>query len=379
MTTNSRAALALFALQLAASAAAAAEPRARDLGIPFERSTPGALNAITDVPGVGVGQVTLIEGTDVRTGVTAVVPRLFKDKPPAQCFGASFSLNGNGEMTGLPWVDESGLVEGPILITNTNSVGIVRDAVIKYAARKFGPDGLWSLPIVAETWDGPLNDIYGHHVKEEHALMAIDRAAGGPVAEGAVGGGTGMVCYEFKGGIGTASRIVKVRNDSYTVGVLVQANFGRRPQLLIAGIPVGLEIPEGVFREKEAGSIIIVVATDAPLLPHQMKRLARRAGLGVARTGGVAGNGSGDIFIAFSTANPKAADTGAVVPLEMLPLGDMDGLFEAVASATQESIMNALVAGKTMDGYKGSHIIGLPHDRVVEILKRHNRLAPPQP
>ena len=260
----------------------------------------------------------------MRTGVTAVVPRLFKDKPPAQCFGASFSLNGNGEMTGLPWVDESGLVEGPILITNTNSVGIVRDAVIKYAARKFGPDGLWSLPIVAETWDGPLNDIYGHHVKEEHALMAIDRAAGGPVAEGAVGGGTGMVCYEFKGGIGTASRIVKVRKDSYTVGVLVQANFGRRPQLLIAGIPVGLEIPEGVFREKEAGSIIIVVATDAPLLPHQMKRLARRAGLGVARTGGVAGNGSGDIFIAFSTANTKAADTGAVVPLEMLPLGDMD-------------------------------------------------------
>ena len=355
----------------------AAPARARDIGVPFERSTPGPLNAITDVPGLGVGHVTLIEGKNVRTGVTAVVPRMFKDKPPAKCFGASFSLNGNGEMTGLPWVDESGLVEGPVLITNTNSVGVARDAVIKYAARKFGPDGLWSLPIVAETWDGTLNDIYGHHVKDEHAFAAIDAAAAGSVAEGAVGGGTGMICYEFKGGIGTASRVVEVRKQNYTLGVLVQANFGRRPQLRIAGIPIGLEIKEDAVYEKETGSIIIVVATDAPFLPHQLKRFARRASLGIARTGGVAGNGSGDIFIAFSTANPRADDIGAVIPIDMLPLDDMDPFFEAVASATEESIVNALVAGRTMEGFGGRKVIGLPLDRVKGILKRHNRLVDP--
>ncbi len=360
----------------------AGEPRARDAGIPFERSTPGPLNAITDVPGVGVGHLTLIEGAGVRTGVTAVVPRLFKDEPPAQCFGAGATLNGNGEMTGIHWVEESGLLEGPILITNTNSVGVVRDATIKYAARRWKRGAgntyqeLWSLPIVAETWDGTLNDIYAHHVKEEHAFAAIDTAKGGPVAEGAVGGGTGMICYEYKGGIGTASRIVVVRDKRYALGVLVQANFGRRPQLRIAGLPVGLELNEDMLWSRDNGSIIVVVATDAPLLPHQLKRLARRAGLGIARTGGVAGNSSGDIFVAFSSANTGAAGTGRVVPLEMLPLSDMDGFFEAVASATEESIVNALVAGRTMEGHDGSRVVGFPVERVREILKRHNRLAP---
>lgn len=368
---------ALMALVSGASGPAlGATPRARDLGIPFERSTPGPLNAITDVAGVAVGHVTLVDGDDIRTGVTAVVPRVFDDKPPAQCFGASFRLNGNGEMTGLPWVDESGLVEGPILLTNTNSVGVVRDAVIKYAARKFGPTGVWSLPIVAETWDGTLNDIYGHHVRESHAFEAIEGARGGAVAEGAVGGGTGMICFEFKGGIGTASRLVQAGGRRYVVGALVQANFGRRPQLRIAGLPVGLEIKEDAIYEKEGGSIIIVIATDAPLLPHQLARLARRGALGIARTGGIAGNSSGDIVLAFSTANPRAGDSAAgVVALEMLPAAEMDEIFEAVAGATEESIINALVAGRTMVGYEKNRVIGLPHDRVRTILRRHGRLV----
>ncbi|HET7293653.1 MAG TPA: P1 family peptidase [Vicinamibacteria bacterium] len=352
----------------------AAEPRARDLGIPFSFGTPGKWNAITDVPGVAVGHVTLIEGEGVRTGVTAVMPRGNGDEARRPCFGGMFSLNGDGEMTGSHRTEEFGLLDGPVMLTNTNSVGVVRDALSRYAARRWPPKRLWtvwSIPVVAETWDGPMNDIYGFHVRAEHAFQAIDGAASGPVAEGSVGGGTGMDAYEFKAGIGTASRVLAKEQGGYTVGVLVQANHGLRHQLLIAGIPVGLELPAEKPRTEDSGSIIIVVATDAPLLPHQTKRLARRASLGLARTGSVSGNTSGDLFVAFSTANPRAGDSDAVVPLEMLANDRMGPLFEAVVGATEEAIVNALVAGRTMTGHVGTRVVGLPHDKVQAILKRH--------
>lgn len=356
--------------------------RARDLGIPFDFGQPGRHNAITDVSGVEVGHVTLIEGEGVRTGVTAVLPRGSSPSAPDQCFAGYFSLNGNGEMTGTPWIEESGLLEGPVLLTNTNSVGVVRDAVIDYAARRFGTadawgEPIWSLPVVAETWDGPLNDIYGRHVKAEHAVSAIEGARSGPVAEGNVGSGTGMVCYGFKGGIGSASRVLPATDGGHTVGVLVQANFGLRHQLRIAGVPVGAELAHETPGAKDAGSIIILVATDAPLLPHQLKRLARRASLGLARTGSVAGNSSGDLFLAFSTANPRAGDRGGSVSLAMIPNDRMGPLFEATVGATEEAIVNALVAARTMTGHKGHRVEGLPHDRVKEILRRHGRLVEP--
>jgi D-aminopeptidase len=373
------AALAVLASSLAIPVSApAAEPRARDLGIPFDFGTPGRWNAITDVPGVEVGHVTLIEGDSVRTGVTAVLPRGKGEAARDQCFGGFFSLNGNGEMTGTAWLEESGLLEGPVMITNTNSVGVVRDAVISYAARRWGPRGyqeLWSLPVVAETWDGQLNDIYGMHVKAEHAFRALDGASSGSVAEGNVGGGTGMICYEFKGGIGTASRVLAAPAGGYAVGVLVQANFGLRHQLRIAGLPMGRELREGLVYSKDTGSIIIVVATDAPLLPHQLKRLARRAALGLARTGSVAGNGSGDLFVAFSTANARAADKEGTTGLQMLPNDRMGPLFEATVGATEEAIVNALVAGRTMRGHEGHEVLGLPHERVRDILRRHGLLV----
>ncbi|PYQ10697.1 MAG: aminopeptidase [Acidobacteria bacterium] len=362
--------------------------RARDLGLPFEFGTPGRLNAVTDVPGVEVGHVTLLEGDAVRTGVTAVLPR-GRGKPGlGPCFAGAFSLNGNGEMTGIAWVEESGLLEGPVVITNTNSVGVARDAVIDYARKRLPgaedwPGATWSLPVVAETWDGYLNDIYGMHVRSEHVFQAIDAARGGPVAEGNVGGGTGMICYEFKGGIGTASRALAAADGGYTLGVLVQANFGRRHQLLVGGLPVGRELTgdliytrRGTPDPTEAGSIIIVVATDAPLLPHQLKRLARRAALGVARTGSVSGNGSGDLFLAFSTANPRLGDVKGTIPLSMLPNDRMGPLFEATVGATEEAIMNALVAARTMSGRAGHRVVALPQDRVRDILRRHLRLAP---
>jgi D-aminopeptidase len=387
--------LAAVSLALTAATAAAQEPsppRARDLGIPFEFGTPGRHDAITDVPGVEVGHVTLIEGDRVRTGVTAVLPRGRGKSGLDQCFGGAFSLNGNGELTGVAWLEESGLLEGPVLITNTNAVGVVRDAVIDYA-RKHWPsaegwaDAFWSLPVVAETWDGHLNDIYGMHVRPEHAFQAIDGARPGPVAEGNVGGGTGMICYEFKGGIGTSSRVLGGADGGFTLGVLVQANFGRRHQLLVAGVPVGRELRDDLVYGRddsatstsatlERGSIIIVVATDAPLLPHQLKRLARRAALGLARTGSVAGNGSGDLFVAFSTANPRVGDAKGTVPLAMLPNERMGALFEATVGATEEAILNALVAARTMTGIDGHRVTALPHDRVREILRRHLRLAP---
>ena len=284
-------------------------------------------------------------------------------------------------MTGTTWVEESGLLEGPVMITNTHSVGVVRDAVIAHRVNHGKPDPSgywWSLPVVAETWDGYLNDINGFHVKPQHVSDALEGAKTGPVPEGNVGGGTGMICHEFKGGIGTSSRRLDERQGGYTVGVLVQANHGLRGQLRIAGVPVGQEISEGAIRRREAGSIIIVVATDAPLLPHQLKRLARRASLGLARTGSVSGNGSGDIFIAFSTANPDAANSGKVVRVEMLPLDRMDPLFEATVQATEEAIVNALVAAETMRGINDREVIALPTDRLREVLKKYNRLMEPE-
>lgn len=371
--------LVLFILLAFSNVLFADQTRARDLGVPLE-GTPGRFNAITDVEGIEVGHVTLISGDGklqvgkgpVRTGVTAVLPRGKKNLAPV--FSGWFSLNGNGEMTGTTWIEESGFLEGPVLITNTHSVGIVRDAVIGWLTRQEGMQQAWGLPVVAETYDGWLNDINGFHVKEEHAWQAIDQAAAGPVKEGNVGGGTGMICYEFKGGIGTSSRKLNEKQGSYTVGVLVQANFGLRPQLTIAGVPVGAEIRDGAIWSVETGSIIIVVATDAPLLPHQLKRLARRASLGVARTGGVSGNGSGDIFIAFSTANPQATGEESPRPLMMLQNGKMNPLFEATVQATEEAIINALVAAETMTGVDDHRVVELPHDRLREVLSKYNRL-----
>ncbi|BDC52393.1 aminopeptidase [Bryobacterales bacterium F-183] len=345
-------------------------PRARDLGIPFD-GKPGPLNAITDVKGVAVGHSTIIRDTNVRTGVTAVLPR-GRDNSDA-VFAGWFSLNGNGEMTGTTWIEESGFLEGPVMITNTHSVGIVRDAVIEHQVKNAKP-GMqsWGLPVVAETYDGHLNDINGFHVKREHAFEAIDTAKSGvAVPEGSVGGGTGMVCHEFKGGIGTASRLLP---GGYTLGVLVQCNYGLRRQLRIAGAPVGQEIAEGAFRQAEQGSIIIVIATDAPLLPHQLKRLARRASMGIARTGSTSGNGSGDIFVAFSTANPQAAAPKNLRSLQMVPNEELNPIFNATIEAVEESVVNALVAGRTLTGFQGHTVLGLPHDKTVEALKRYNRL-----
>lgn len=364
-------------------------PRARDLGVPFD-GTPGSLNAITDVAGVTVGHTTLISGEGklevgkgpVRTGITAVLPR-GKDSMNNPVFAGWFSQNGNGEMTGTTWVGESGFLEGPVMVTNTHSVGVVRDAVIQWRVANDPPDPSgywWSLPVVAETWDGWLNDINGFHVKAEHAFHAIDSAAGGPVQEGSVGGGTGMICNEFKGGIGTASRRLADAAGAYVVGALVQCNYGLRPNLRIAGVPVGLEIPEhpaysDTGSEAEHGSIIVVVATDAPLLPHQLQRVARRVSLGLGRTGSYAGNGSGDIFIAFSTANSGAAATEGTVPLTMLPNERMDPVFAATVQATEEAIVNAMVAAQTMTGAENHRAIGLPHDKLRAVLKKYRRLV----
>jgi D-aminopeptidase len=365
------------------------KPRARDLGVPFD-GVPGPLNAITDVPGVTVGQTTLISGDGklqigqgpVRTGVTAVLPR-GKDSMTIPVFAGWWSLNGNGEMTGTTWVEESGFLEGPAMITNTHSVGVVRDAVIQWRVAHGQPDPTgywWSLPVVAETWDGWLNDINGFHVKPEHAFHAIDSATSGPVEEGNVGGGTGMICNEFKGGIGTSSRKLDTKAGGYTVGVLVQCNYGVRPNLRIAGVPVGKEIPEypayasASFGELDRGSIIVVVATDAPLVSHQLKRLARRVSLGLGRNGSISGNGSGDIFIAFSTANAGATAADHVVDLKMLPNDMIEPVFAATVQATEEAVINAMVAAETMTGIEDHRVIALPHERLREVLKKYNRL-----
>ena len=375
----------LGALAFPATVAGQSGPRARDLGVPFS-GEPGSLNAITDVAGVTVGHVTLIEGEGtldvghgpVRTGVTAILPR---GKIFSPVFAGWYSLNGNGEMTGTTWVEESGFLEGPVMITNTHSVGVVRDAVIEWMRDEdltspVAPGVWWGLPVVAETYDGSLNDINGFHVNKEHAIEALNGASGGTVEEGAVGGGTGMICNQFKGGIGTASR----RIGPYTLGVLVQCNYGGRRGLTIAGVPIGQEItdlmPE-MHRDGggEHGSIIVVVATDAPLLPHQLKRIARRVPVGIGRLGGLGTNGSGDIFIAFSTANPEAWNRKERVRLEMIPNDSMSSLFEATAEATEEAIVNAMVAARTMAGINGNTAYGLPHDRLRALLKDYNRLV----
>ena len=364
----------------------AAAPRARDLGVPFD-GTPGTLNAITDVKGVAVGQSTIIRGDGalrvgqgpVRTGVTAVVPRgrATLDDP---VFAGWFALNGAGEMTGTTWVEESGFLEGPVMITNTHSVGAVHEATIAWRVRQAGPDAtgyFWSTPVVAETWDGELNDINGFHVKDANVFEALDGMRGGPVAEGNVGGGTGMICNGFKGGIGTASRVLPASAGGYTVGALVQCNYGRKSGLVIAGVPVGREMAGSGAREEDNGSIIVVLATDAPLLPHQLKRMARRVGLGLARDGAIASNGSGDIFIAFSTANPGAASPTGTVALTALPNDRMDPLFAAAVQSVEEAVINAMVAATTMTGANGRTVRALPQDELVRILKKYNRLATP--
>ena len=373
-------------LALASAATAQGKPRARELGIPID-GTPGPLDAITDVRGVEVGHTTLITGSGklvvgkgpVRTGVTVIHPRGKANPDPV--FGAWFTLNGNGEMTGTTWIQESGILEGPIAITNTNSVGIVRDAILQW---QVGTPGLqpWGLPVVAETWDGRLNDINGFHVTAAHTISALEAAATGPVAEGNVGGGTGMVCHGFKGGIGTASRKLDANVGGYTVGVLVQCNYGLRQHLTIAGVPVGKEITDltavtppgaGAGSDEEQGSIIVVVATDAPLLPHQLKRIATRVSVGLGRMGGYGGNGSGDIFVAFSTANARAYGDTGVARVEMLPNARINALFYATAQATEEAIVNALLAAHTMTGINDTTVFALPVDRLRAVMAKYGR------
>jgi D-aminopeptidase len=364
--------------------AAQTGPRARDLGVPFE-GIPGPLNSITDVKGVEVGYRTLISGEGklevgkgpVRTGVTAVFPRGKDSLDPV--FAGWFTENGNGEMTGTTWVEESGFLYGPAMITNTHSVGVVRDAVIAWQL-KYGTslplEDWWSLPVVAETWDGYLNDINGFHVTAADATTAMADAHGGPIAEGNVGGGTGMVCFEWKGGTGTASRKLREKDGGYTVGVLVQCNFGVHHLLRIAGTPVGYDLAGKQVWDADTGSIIVIVATDAPLLPSQMKRIAKRVTLGLGRLGSISGDGSGDIFMAFSTANPGAGmELQKPVPLQMLPNDRLDALFEATVQATEEAVVNALVAAKTMTGADGHVVEALPHDKLREVLKKYNRLV----
>jgi D-aminopeptidase len=391
----------ILVLGSAPAAAQGTPERARDIGIPLE-GTAGRLDAITDVPGVTVGHLTIVRGSGklvvgkgpVRTGVTAIFPRGKGNLDPV--FAGWFSLNGNGEMTGTAWIDDYGLLVYPITITNTNSVGTVRDAVIEWGRTRLADVFNCCLPVVAETWDGDLSDIYGFHVTKQHAFRALESAVPGPVPEGNVGGGTGMICLGFKGGIGTASRRTPDGEGGYTVGVLVQCNFGQRRLLRIAGVPVGQEITEprpcyegpgldsaglaercpagATGREKDQGSIIAVVATDAPLLPHQLRRVARRAALGIGRMGGIAGAGSGDLFIAFSTASTGKPGEHGVRPVRMLGEDRIDPVYEATVQATEEAIINAMLAAKTMRGADGYVVPALPHDRLREVLRKYGRL-----
>ncbi|AKD55977.1 DmpA family aminopeptidase [Spirosoma radiotolerans] len=368
----------------------AQKPRARDIGIPFDGTT-GKFNAITDVRGVWVGYSTIISGQGknvlgkgpVRTGVTAILPRGKTNNP---VYANWYSLNGNGEMTGTTWITESGFLETPIMITNTNSVGVVRDAVLKWFVEKhWYKENFWyTYPVVAETYDGFLNDIYGFHVKESHAYEALESAKTGPLQEGNVGGGTGMMCLGFKGGTGTSSRVVKIKDSTYTVGVLVQSNFGAKKNLTIAGVPVGVALKDTLntvfkappvhYRQEGDGSIIVVVATDAPLLPHQLKRIAARVPIGVGKVGGRGENGSGDIFIAFSTANSSAFQRTSVSRVDQLPNDLINPLFEATVQAVEEAIINAMVAAETTEGINGNKAYALPHKLVIDVLKKYNRV-----
>ncbi len=366
-----------------------AAPRARDLGIPFD-GKPGPLNAITDVPGVTVGHATVIEdydnGSAARTGVTAILPR-GEDSVMLPVFSGTAVLNGAGEMTGTIWIEASGFLEGPVMITTTQSVGMVFEETIKWRVRHAERDVTgyaWSDPVVAETWGGRLNDENGFYVRPEHVIAAIESAQSGPVAEGNVGGGTGMVCYQFKCGIGTASRAVATVDGEFTVGVLVQANYGWRENLQVAGVPVGREIPLDQVADvrtpmdDERGSIIVVIATDAPLLPHQLKRVATRAGLGIARVGGMASNGSGDIFVAFSTANPQELRAGTNLSVRLLGNEHITPVFSGAVLATEEAIVNALVAARTMTGFEGTTIEAIDHEALRSALQKYNRLEETQ-
>ena len=364
------------------------KPRARDIGIPFD-GTPGKFNAITDVKGVEVGYSTIISGEGknirgrgpVRTGVTAILPRGKNNNP---VYANWYTLNGNGEMTGTTWLTESGFLEGPVMITNTNSVGTVRDAVLKWYVKKgwYHEDFWYTYPVVAETYDGFLNDIYGFHVKETNAFEALDSAKSGFIKEGNVGGGTGMMCLGFKGGSGSSSRVIKIKDSTYALGVFVQSNFGRKRNLTIAGVPVGKELIDTLNNEFKAppsyqpgdGSIIVVVATDAPVLPHQLKRIVQRVSLGIGQVGGQGTNGSGDIFIAFSTANPTAFQRANFTKVESLPNDEINPLFEATIQATEEAIINAMVAAETMEGINGNKSYALPHKLVIDVLKKYNRV-----
>ncbi|MEP0133412.1 MAG: P1 family peptidase [Eudoraea sp.] len=369
------------------------KPRARDLGVPFF-GEPGKLNSITDVKGVEVGYSTIITGEGeniigegpVRTGVTAIFPR-GKAKKFSPVYANWYSLNGNGEMTGTTWITESGFLETPIMITNTNSVGVVRDAVLKWYVDTDwykGEDWWYTYPVVAETYDGFLNDIYGFHVKEEHVLEAINNASSGEIIEGNVGGGTGMMCLGFKGGTGTASRQFKIADSTYTLGALVQANFGAKFNLTISGVPVGRELkdtlnyemrkPPKSTRKEGDGSIIVVIATDAPLLPHQLKRIAQRIPIGIGNVGGRGSNGSGDIFIAFSTANENAFNRKEIVGIESLPNDQMNWFFQSTAEAVEEAIINAMIAAEDMEGINGNKAYAIPHDLLIQTLKKYNRI-----
>ncbi len=371
----------------------AQKPRARDLGVPFN-GMPGPLNAITDVAGVEVGYSTIISGEGknvvgkgpIRTGVTAIFPR-GKAQKFSPVYANWYSLNGNGEMTGTTWVTESGFLETPIMITNTNSVGVVRDAVLKWYVDTDwyrGENWWYTYPVVAETYDGFLNDIYGFHVKEEHVLEAIDNATGGKIAEGNVGGGTGMMCLGFKGGTGTSSRRVEIKDSTYTIGVLVQSNFGGKRNFTVAGVPVGLELkdtlnyvykaPPMSRRQEGDGSIIVIVATDAPFLPHQLKRISQRVPLGIGLVGGRGSNGSGDIFLAFSTANEDAFSRGETTTVESFPNDMISPFFDATVQAVEEAIINAMVAAETMEGNNGNKAYALPHDLLIQTLKKYNRI-----
>ena len=369
------------------------KPRARDLGIPFV-GTPGVFNAITDVKGVEVGYSTIISGKGnntvgngpVRTGVTAIFPR-GKAKKFSPVYANWYSLNGNGEMTGTTWVTESGFLETPIMITNTNSVGVVRDAVLKWYVDTdwySGEDWWYTYPVVAETYDGFLNDIYGFHVKEKHVLEAIENSSSGQIAEGNIGGGTGMMCLGFKGGTGTSSRVLKINDSSYTVGAIVQSNFGAKRNLSIAGVPVGVELKDtlnSVFngppksrRQEGDGSIIVIVATDVPLLPHQLKRIAQRIPLGIGIVGGRGSNGSGDIFLAFSTANEGAFNRDDIASITSMPNDLLMPVFEATVQVVEEAIINAMIAAETMEGINGNTSYAIPHDVLVETLQKYNRI-----
>ena len=380
----------IITITLISSIAFSQKPRARDIGVQFEGTT-GKFNAITDVKGVEVGHSTIIIGSGkneigkgpVRTGVTAIFPRGKKFNP---VYANWYSLNGNGEMTGTTWVTESGFLETPIMITNTNSVGVVRDAVLKWFVDTnwYGDDQWWyTYPVVGETYDGFLNDIYGFHVQEKHVYEAIENAKSGPVAEGNIGGGTGMLTLGFKGGIGTSSRKVKINNKTYTLGAIVQSNFGSKRNLTISGVPIGNELkdtlnlvfnaPPANKRQEGDGSIIVIVATDAPLFPHQLKRIAHRIPLGIGAVGGRGSNGSGDIFLAFSTANPKAFNRKNSGTVKTFPNDKISPLFEATVQVVEESIVNAMIAAETMEGINNNKAYALPHGKLMEILKKYNR------